>query len=1222
MFLRRSTTRGRKTRLRRGLRLRVEPLEDRRLLTVYTVDNTNDSGSGSLRQAILDANGHSGADEIDFNISGGGVHTIQPSSALPTVADTVTIDGFSQSGATANSATIGDGSNTVIKIVLDGGSAGSSVDGLVLGTGSDGSTIQGLAIGNFDGYGITVSSAGDLVAGNYVGTDAAGTAAAPNAAGGVLVSGGLDNVIGGFDDSYRNVISGNGGAGVTIINVAGSIDEDDVTFVLQNLIGVDATLAALGNDAEGVLISGSSGTYISTNIISANEEDGVHITSEALLNAVQANYIGSDPDGDALGNSGNGILIDGGSQVNVIGTLGDDDHEVNITQGNFIADNHQNGISITGSLTNTIFVGGNRIGTVDGTTPLGNHLDGVALSDGTMNNFIGLHDDNLDEQNLISGNQGSGISVTGVLGNIDLGQMDFIIGNLIGLSIGGDALGNQQSGVLLSGSSGVIVNSNTIGANGTEEQVDAGVYLTSGSLLNAVQANYIGTNSDGDALGNLHDGILIDDGSQYNVIGSLGDDDHEVNITQGNYIADNGGNGVWITGSTTGGNWLGANFIGTLDGSTALPNLGAGVKLSDGTTGNSIGVHDGNTDERNVISGNSGSGVLIDGSETTSNVVAGNYIGTTSAGTSDLANGTGLGGGDGIRINHSSGNTIGGDDEGGADQNVISGNAGAGVHIVGSGAVSADISDISVTRSNDAIHNHVLGNIIGLDADGSAPVANGGDGILIEHASQNLIGGATAAARNVISGNGNHGVAILGSGTRSLTREGLEITGSVSSDASQNQVTGNYIGINAAGTGVIGNTGDGVYVSNGLLNRIGGAIGDGIVLSDDDFGIVPGDPDLVEPNVISGNGTNGVHVTGDTGFFNFIQSSRIGTDPSGDASFDEFHARLFGNVDDGVLIDDGAGFTIVGTLAGHAEDADLDLEDPEDYETAIARDQAEGNIISGNGHSGVHVDGPGLLQEEFFIDVFVSGNHIGTNGDGTQGLGNGAAYQGSSTVSAAGVEFSDGAKDNIIGADDSDLVDHQWTHPVARNVISANYGPGVWIHGVDENDLPGAHRLNGNLIGTDETGTSNDDQGVAGADTLLGNRLGGVLIEDGNGATIGGHGQISDDVTDSMTDMEHIDTEYRNIISGNIGAGITLTGAGTYAQISTNYIGTDIDATGALANTGDGILVEDGAFSLIGLFEVNITTRAGAWQRNVIAGNGGNGITAALSEKSSVTDLP
>src|SRR5467141_4130270 len=74
----------------------------------FPVINTNDSGAGSLRQAITDANTTAGADTITFNISGAGVHTITPLTALPNITEAVTIDGYSQPGSSMNTLANGD----------------------------------------------------------------------------------------------------------------------------------------------------------------------------------------------------------------------------------------------------------------------------------------------------------------------------------------------------------------------------------------------------------------------------------------------------------------------------------------------------------------------------------------------------------------------------------------------------------------------------------------------------------------------------------------------------------------------------------------------------------------------------------------------------------------------------------------------------------------------------------------------------------------------------------------------------------------------------------------------------------------------------------------------------------------------------------------------------------------------------------------------------------
>src|SRR5688572_10952148 len=74
---------------------------------VFTVLNTNDEGTGSLRQAILDSNNNTDADSIEFAIVGDGPHTISPLSALPDISDAVLINGYSQPGAQANTSPAG-----------------------------------------------------------------------------------------------------------------------------------------------------------------------------------------------------------------------------------------------------------------------------------------------------------------------------------------------------------------------------------------------------------------------------------------------------------------------------------------------------------------------------------------------------------------------------------------------------------------------------------------------------------------------------------------------------------------------------------------------------------------------------------------------------------------------------------------------------------------------------------------------------------------------------------------------------------------------------------------------------------------------------------------------------------------------------------------------------------------------------------------------------------
>jgi hypothetical protein len=198
--------------------MRLEVLEGRLAPATFTVTNTDDSGSGSLRQAITDANNNSnsgGPDRIEFNVPGAGVHTIRPDFGLPGVQDPVVIDGYTQPGASPNTLAVGD--NAVLLIEINGADAGED-SGLVIF--APDTTVRGLVVNGFrkgqsstQGRGIVALGAAATnvaIAGNFVGVDPSGTAAVPNENVGVFVLEANGARIGGSDPADRNVISGNG----------------------------------------------------------------------------------------------------------------------------------------------------------------------------------------------------------------------------------------------------------------------------------------------------------------------------------------------------------------------------------------------------------------------------------------------------------------------------------------------------------------------------------------------------------------------------------------------------------------------------------------------------------------------------------------------------------------------------------------------------------------------------------------------------------------------------------------------------------------------------------------------------------------------------------------------------------------------------------------------------------------------------------------------------
>jgi hypothetical protein len=273
--------------------------------TTFTVTNTNDSGAGSVRQAIIDANNASGADTINFNIPGSGVHTITPASELPAITGPVTIDGYTQPGAKPNTKAVGN--DAVLKIELSGANAPGH--GLfVIGSNS---TVKGLVINRWAGAGIVIigsGATGNQVTGNFIGTDASGTQDAGNSTQGVLINEASGNTIGGATAGARNVISNNNGHGVFIHGNTATGNK-----VMGNYVGTDKNgTALLGNSGNGVLIRASNNIIGGTqagarNLISGNDGAGVFIDSNV------------DTGNRVLSNS---IFANGGLGIDLVGTEG------------------------------------------------------------------------------------------------------------------------------------------------------------------------------------------------------------------------------------------------------------------------------------------------------------------------------------------------------------------------------------------------------------------------------------------------------------------------------------------------------------------------------------------------------------------------------------------------------------------------------------------------------------------------------------------------------------------------------------------------------------------------------------------------------------------------------------------------------------------------------------------------------------------------------------
>lgn len=573
----------------------------------FTVSNANDSGAGSLRQAMLDANTAGGANLIRFQIPGTGPFTITLASALPAVTSPMTIDGATQTGY----------SNQPL-IELNGASAGVEAIGIRLTSSSN--VVRGLAINRFATDGIRSESVGNTFQGNHIGIDPSGTIVRANGQYGIFVLGGFSNVIGGASSAARNIIGGND-TGVYLLNSFGNV-------IQGNYIGASVSGSGdVGNTNNGIAVYNSSDNLIGgpssaeRNIISGNNGSGINLnTAGATGNLIQGNYIGVNASGSAsLSNNADGITLNDAAGNRIGGTISG--------AGNVISGNSQAGIFLNGVNCRNNVLEGNFIGTdASGTAAVANRFAGVTVANASSNTIGGV---TIAARNLISGNAQEGIFLS------SNSRTNRIFGNYIGTTGSGlTALPNQGSGVSLNNASDNWVGGSNAGeGNLISGNNFLGIWLINANATrNLIRGNLLGVNASGSvALGNAQAGVGISD-APTNQIG--GASVLERNIISGNGYPANSG-GVFITGSSARGNRFLGNHIGTdSSGSSALPNRFEGVYIINASS-NSIGGLLGG--EGNLISGNTTRGLRLTNSVATD--ILGNYFGLRADGTNSLANG-------------------------------------------------------------------------------------------------------------------------------------------------------------------------------------------------------------------------------------------------------------------------------------------------------------------------------------------------------------------------------------------------------------------------------------------------------------------------------------------------------------------------------------------------------------------------------------------------------
>ncbi len=942
-----------KPRRRQRSRLGLEPLEDRVLLATFLVNSVADPGNGvcdagecTLREAIAAANATPGVvDQINFAVPGACPQTIKPLTPLPSITDAVLIDGYTQLGAMVNTVTnVTGGTNAVLCIELAGDApGGTATRGLTINSG--GSTVRGLVVNRFIANGIELvggTSGNSSIVGNFMGTDPSGTAALPNGVGLSLQQASNGNIIGGTAPADRNLISGNKSQGVEIGTANNA--------VRGNLIGTDRTAkAALGTQPVGVRITGHPGNVGQFNVIGGvNPGEGNVIafngTGVAVVEDVNTdNQILSNSIFNNVGPSPTGLGIDlfkGGAPGFTPNDLGDPD----------VGPNNLQNFPVLAPVT---FSGG--VYSVTYSVPsLSSNSTYPLLVEFFRADAAGQEGKELLGRDVYNApsipqtfNFGSGVGFA--LGDRVVAtatdKVDVVSGGVSG------STSEFSTSVVAAPCSLVVTTTADFGPGSLREAINCanalpGLNTISFNVGSGPQTINVGPGS----LPTVTDRVIIDGTTQPGFNPTTCEPIIELNGT----LAGGTANGLTITAgrsvvrglvinrfpangitlSILGRNVLAGNYLGTdVTGTVDLGNAVDGVFV-DNTRQNVIGGL--SVCDRNVISGNDDKGVFIRGRRATLNRVVGNFIGTTASGKLPLGNSR-----DGIQtFLLAANNTIGGNTT--SSRNVISANGGDGVEL-------------------GSIGNVVRGNFIGTDfkGKGSPGMGNATDGVRIDLARNTIL-------NNVISGNGTNGVEIH-----------------ATSLAPGNVLRGNFIGTDATGTLNVGNARFGVEINGSPANQIGG-------------------PGLGAKNVISGNGLHGVHIIGLLATRNLVQGNYIGTDITGTVAL--------GNTIDGVGIDGAPNNAIGGSASGSGNLISGNLGNGvEIFNTA-----ATGNLVLGNQ---IGTDVSGMFALPMFRGVFLrnaTGNRVGGTGLNDGNLISGNMHQG---VFIDGSSTANVLEGNSIGVD-------------------------------------------------------------------------------------------------------------------------------------------------------------------------------------------------------------
>jgi hypothetical protein len=654
-----------------------------------------------------------------------------------------------------------------------------------------------------------------------------------------------------------------------------------------------------------------------------------------------------------------------------------------IIRGNVISGNGSDGIRADTNAADNLEVYGNIVGLQpDGTTIEANGGSGIEVVSGAINAVIGTAA--AADRNVFSGNTGAGIELRGTGATVT--------GNYVGTDLTGLlACGNSGDGVTIH-ATGCVIRGNVLSANG----VDGGNSPSASQFY----GNFIGLGADGSTpLGNSGNGLDIWGSATGSLVGSTATADRNVisyngvhgvnfgapsgqvinnyigtdatglldrgnvqhginggpsNATyRGNLISGNGQRGMNMGGA---GVVIAANIIGLgSDGDTVISNGASGIVT---TGGGAITIGGATAADRNVISGNL-SGELVIRSQNT--LAEGNYIGVDATGLFDRS-GTNLG----IDMD-ATGITVRG--------NVVSGVNGTGIRARMTGAT-------------------IVGNVVGLGSDGSTAIPNTLNGIDVQDgATGAIVGGATAALRNVASGN---------------TEVGIDCT------ADNVIIDGNYVGLTADGLSVRGNGIHGIRTASAAASTV---IGD------------------VAGNLVAGNGFSNRAQINSSSPGAIIRRNRIGSDPSGTVAFASPQTGIYAN---------GAGTTVGGSTA--ADGNIIVASNFAGVEIAAANGVVRFNQITNSNFAGIITNSSGAIVRDNTI-----------SGGGQHGV---ISYEGTSRTGNAIFE-------NSIFGIEGIAIAFGWWGPFSNDPVDADAGPnGYQNHPLLDAILPAATQVTGSLHST------------------------------------------------------------------------------------------------------------------------------------------------------------